>query len=249
VLGAGLAVLLVGAIAWWRPYVTSDRDYPTGIPQPPPLNSVSLVELGPNGQTCIQPVVLDKHSGRAWFRIGTEGRPGEPMRLTLTGRGYRSVSEVPGGYADSAGVFAPIAPPAHDVVVVACLTNIGTRPVFVYASEDKTRAPLNATINGVVTYPIMTLGFVERRPVSLLERLPVSFARMERFRPGFMGPWLFWPLAVLCVVALPLGALWTVGRAFAEEDDEREDESAAPAGVPAVDRPAGPRPAEAGADR
>jgi hypothetical protein len=159
------------------------------------------------------------------------------------------VSSVAGGYADNALLDVPVREPGRDLVVRACLANEGTRRVFAYASNDQTRAPLTSTIHGVEVAPVMDLAFFESKRVSIAERLPTIFARMQRFRPGFMGPWLFWPLAVLCVVGLPLAALWTVGRGFADEDDERRDEAAEPADVPAVDRPEGPQPAEAGAER
>jgi hypothetical protein len=223
---AGVVVVLVGALAWWRPFLTEDRSFPASIPQPPPLFNLPLIALKPGESTCMQPVVVDTHSERAGFVVETNGRPGQPLRVTLTGPGYRSEGTAPGGYPDHGTALAPVRPPARDVAVRACVENAGRRTISLWGSNDRTRTPLTATgaATKVNANPVLT--FFEAKPSSLAGHLPIAFRRMAEFRPGFVGPWLIWPLAAICVVGLVAGSLWALWRSI--RDDADEDEIAPP---------------------
>jgi hypothetical protein len=223
---AGLVVVLAGALAWWRPFLTQDRLLPASIPQSPPLFNLPLIPLAPGQSTCMEPVVVDTHSERAGFVVETNGRPGEPLRVTLSGPGYRSTGTAPGGYVDHATAMAPVRPPARDVAVRACVQNAGTRKISLWGSNDRTRAPM--TVTGAATKvnanPVLT--FFEAKPGPLSGHLPIAFRRMSEFRPGFVGPWLIWPLAALCVFGLVAGSLWALWRSI--RDDAAEDAIAPP---------------------
>jgi hypothetical protein len=237
---AGLAVILFGALAWWRPFLTDDRVYLASIPQPAALYSAPPIDLRPGDNVCIGPVVMDTYSELASFRVGTFGRPGTPLELTITGNGYRHAARSPGGYADASLVQVPVPAPRQDTLVRICFENPGRRSVTIYGADDRTRKPTTVTRNGTEITAAPHIAFYEAKPVSIADRLPTTFARMDRFRPGFMGPWLFWPLAVLCVVGLPLGALWVLWRGVA---DEEEDEPApAPVRDPDDERESTPAP-------
>jgi hypothetical protein len=208
--GAGLLVIVVAAIAWWRPFLTNARDYPASIPQTVQLYTTPLVTLPAGSRVCFEPAVLDRRSAQARFRVTTFGGPGVALELSITGAGYRYATRVPGTYADNALLQAPVRLPAHDLATRICLGNAGARRVALYGVDDVTRAPLTVTRDGRRINPSVQFAFFEGRPVSLGRRMPTVLARMSRFRPGFMGPWLFWPLALLVVVGLPAGALWSL---------------------------------------
>jgi hypothetical protein len=207
---AGLLVVAVAALAWWGPFLTQRRDYPAAIPQTVPLYRTALAELAPAQRVCFEPAVMDRRSARARFRVTTFARPGVPLALTITGPGYAFATSVAGTYADNGLLSVPVRAPAHDVAARICLRNAGSRRVALYGADDITRAPLTVTRDRRRIGPAVQFAFFEGRPVSLGRRMPTALARMDAFRPGFVGPWLFWPLALLCAIGLPAGALWAL---------------------------------------
>jgi hypothetical protein len=82
---------------------------------------------------------------------------------------------------------------------------------------------MHVTSGGEVLGTAVQFWFYEPRPVSIAARLPLSLDRMQVFRPGFLGPWLFWPLALAFVVGVPAGAFWALWRTA---DDESRTASA-----------------------
>jgi hypothetical protein len=240
----GLAVVAIGALSWWRPFLTTERGgFPASIPQPSPLYTIPFVELRRGQQVCFEPAVMDTHSELAVFRVSTFKHPGSPIALTITGPGYRFATRTRDGYPDNETLQVPVRAPKRDLAVRICLRNAGTRKMALFGDNDQTKAPLTVTLAGKEIGVAVQFGFFERRPVSIVARLPTIFQRMQTFRPGFLGPWLFWPLALLCVVGLPLGALWALWRAIVEEealppgglalrvDARRDDQPAAAPGL------------------
>jgi hypothetical protein len=216
---AGVAVIVVAAIAWWKPFMTDARGYPASIPQPSPLYTIPFVDLKAGSQVCFDPAVIDTHSELAVFRVNTFKRAGGPIALTIDGPGYHEAARAPGGYPDNEILHVPVQPPPHDLAVRICLKNEGARKIALFGADDQTKAPFKVSVDGVDSGVAVQFAFYERKPVSILDRLPTSFSRMQVFRPGFMGPWLFWPLAVICVLGLPAGALWALYRSIADEED------------------------------
>jgi hypothetical protein len=216
---AGLIVLIIAALSWWRPFLTTARSYPAAIPQASPLYTIPFVDLKAGEQVCFDPAVMDTHSEVAVFRVNTFERPGSPIALTIAGSGYRFTARTPGGYPDSEVLHVPVRPPPHDLAVRICLRNEGARTIALFGDNDQTRAPFEVTAAGKDSGISVQFAFYEREPVSIADRLSTTFDRMQVFRPGFLGPWLFWPLALVCVVLLPLGALWALWRSVVDEED------------------------------
>jgi hypothetical protein len=216
---AGVVVIVVAAVAWWRPFLTDPRAYPASIPQPSPLYSLPFVKLKAGQDACFEPAVMDTHSQLAEFRVTTYKRRGAPIALTISGSGYRFAGRTPGGYPDGELLRVPVHAPPHDLAVRICLRNEGAHTIGLFGANDQTKAPFKVTVDGKDSGAAVQFAFYERRPVSILHRLPASFDRMQVFRPGFLGPWLFWPLAIFCVVGVPLCALWALWRAVADEED------------------------------
>lgn len=221
ILLAGLAVLVVATVVRWEPFLSRPRDYPASIPQPSPLFSVALVDLRGGQEACFPDAVMDPRSEQARFRIGTLGRPGVPLRLSITAPGYRVARAIPGTYADNELLRVAVRPPARATAVEVCLANAGRRRVSVYASNDRTEAPYETLVDGRPAPADPQWAFFERRPVSIADRLPVVADRLGAFRPWWVAPWLLWPLGVLVVVGVPLAALVAVARG--ERDDEPAD--------------------------
>jgi hypothetical protein len=219
---AAALVLLFGAIAIVRPYLSEERDYPASIPQPPSVVAIELVRMEPGQAACLHDAVMDTHSQRALFQVETYGKRTVPLRLSLTGRGYGATVRVPASsYTNESIVNVPVPTPRRDVFVRACFTNLGTRPAAMFATTTAEPGPVSATLDGqpVATNP--WLAFYEAKPTSIIHRLPTSVARMGAFRPPFIGGWLLWPLGVLFALGVPVAVVAAFTRALSE--DEAED--------------------------
>jgi hypothetical protein len=217
---AGLIVVIIGALAWWRPFITTARGYPASIPQPSPLYVIPFVDLTHGQRVCFGPAVMDTHSELAVLRVNTYKRAGSPIDLTITGPGYRFAGSAPGGYPNNEVLHIPVTPPSHDLAVTICLRNAGRHKMGLFGDSDQTIAPFAVTVDGKPNSTAVQFAFYERRPVSIGHRLPLIFSRMQVFRPAFLGPWLFWPLALLCVIGVPLGALWALWRSIVDEEED-----------------------------
>jgi hypothetical protein len=213
-----VACLLIGGALWVVPWLTRSREMPAAVPSPAALFSIELVELGPGRTACSQNVALDPRGSRARLQVGTFGRPGEPLRLTLDGAAYRSASTIRGGYADGSVVVASLRPPARATLVRACVENLGTRRVALLASADRTRSRSITSVEGRDTGKSAWLSFYEANRHSVLERSPATIERIATFRPGIVGPWLLWPLAALVLIGIPAGAVWAWQRGLAVEE-------------------------------
>jgi hypothetical protein len=216
---AGAAVVLVGVLVWWWPFLTAERTFVASIPQPAPLFSQALIPLRASAPVCFFPAVIDTRSERAAFGVHTGQGRGEPLRVTMSGPGYRFAAQVKGGYSGDGAVTVPVPRPAHDLAVRVCIENRGRRGVALLGANDRTRTPMTVTAGARPVDANPQLAFYEARPSTLAGHLPIALRRMAVFRPGLLGPWLFWPLAVICVLGLPAGALWALRRAILDDAD------------------------------
>jgi hypothetical protein len=237
---AGVLALLAGALVWWLPYLTRDRDYAATVAQPLPISGPAFVELRGGQRACFGPVTMTSDSAQARFAVGTFFRPaGPPMELTVSGPGYSARRSIPAGFADNAPQRIDLPRPPRDISVQVCISNGGRRKVALQAASDRTKAPFVTRVDGRRQPANPAFAFYEGRPVSMLDKLPRVFERISLFRPGFIGPWLLWPLTVVVLLGVPLLALWALRRAV--DEDEREDEDGAPRDPAAADEaPEGP---------
>jgi hypothetical protein len=217
---AGVAVLLLAAIFVWRPYATRSREYPTTIAQAPARFSTVLVALDPRQRACLDAIALDKRSAVARFQVGTYGKPTVALEFQLVGSGYRAdVPIAPSAYTDNGIVQIAVPAPRHDVETSACIVNRGRHRVALYAANSGEGSASQATIDGKPIATNYWLGFYERRPTSIAHRAPTIAARIPIFRPGFVGPWLIWPLAALFVLGVPAAVLAAHARALRDDPD------------------------------
>jgi hypothetical protein len=226
---AGAAIVVVGALAWWRPFLLDERTFVASIPQPSPLFSLPLIPLKAGEQTCFQPAIIDTHSERAAFLFKSVAPAGEPLRVSMSGPDYRFATGVTGGSPAGSAVSLAVPAPPRDLPLRVCIRNAGRREVSLWAANDRTRTPMTVTGAGAKLNANVQFAFYESKPTSLLGHLPIAFQRLGEFRPGLLGSWLFWPLAVICVLGLPLGALWALWRTI------RDDAEAEPLADPPAD--------------
>src|SRR4051812_38546076 len=203
------AVLVLGALVWVLPWFSRDRDIPAAVPAPRALTAIDTIALAPGQSACARGVAVDRRSGQARFTVATFGRPaGPPLTLAVAAGGYRAVARAPGGYTDNSEQSLAIAAPPRALLGRVCIRNDGDVRVGLAASSDRTRSRSVAVVAGRPTGKSFWLSFHERSPHTMLARFPETLRRMSTFRPGIVGPWMLWPLALLVVFGLPLGVLW-----------------------------------------
>ena len=117
------------------------------------------------------------------------------------------------------------------------MTNAGTRPAALFATTAAEPGPVSATLDGEPVGTNPWLAFYEAKRTSIAHRLPTIVARMDTFRPPFIGAWLLWPLAGLFVLGVPAAVLVAYGRVLADDEaDDQGADSAAPAPLGAPQR-------------
>jgi hypothetical protein len=207
-------IACVVAAALFVPFLAEDRELVAATPSPRPLFQLSLVEIGPREQLCISDVTIPADADQLRFQVGTFGRPGPELAVTLQARGYRERSSVPGGYADNALVASAMRPPAGDRLGTVCIADRGRRPIALAGTaEERTQSRPEGRIGGAAVPADVYLAFYQDGSASALERVPEIVDRMSAFRPGVVAPWLLWPLLALVVMGVPAGVVFAALRA------------------------------------
>jgi hypothetical protein len=188
------------------------------VPSPRALFSVDSVPIGPGQTACSGSVAVDPQAAVASLHVIGLGYPAPPLTLTLRGPGYAAAARIAGGFPGDADVSARVVPPRRSTLVTACVRNDGRVRTALGASSDRTRSRSITSVDGRSTGKSAWLSFGEERPHSMLARAGTTLARMSVFRPGVVGPWLLWPLAVLFLLGIPAGAWWAWDRALGEDE-------------------------------
>jgi hypothetical protein len=226
----GAAVLLVtavvGVLALAILAASDKRDLAFTIGVVP---SIVAADLRPGAQVCQVPVAVPEAFTRVRLRAGSPGDAGPPLELTvldnqthkLLGRG-----RVPGGYPDPTEQSARVGDVAGEQRVAVCVRNVGARRVGVYGNTDAA-APTSRAFRGNHGLPTdLTLVFLRSQPRSMVSALPDALDRASVFRPGWVGPWLYWVLAAAVLLGIPV--LLARALAAAEGATAAEPDSPAP---------------------
>ena len=188
---AGLLVLALVA-------ATDKRDlaFTLGV-----VPTIPAAQLEPGATVCQAPIDVPTAFSRVSVRAG-----GGPLVVSVVG--------IPSGRALGSG-RAPVGPtrPSDRTTAVGevhadqkigvCVRNAGIRRAAVYGNT-LAAAPLSGAAIGKRQLDTdVTVVFRDERR-SMLAQLPRAFERASVFRPGFVGPWLFWVLAAAVLIGLPL---------------------------------------------
>ena len=147
--GLALTLILVGALTWFRPYLEQKQFAVSEVPASPALVAVTEFTLPAHQSACMKSVAVVPTSRVAEFRLQpADPRGGPPIELELSGAGYRSEAQVPGGYP--AGTIAvPIKPPTRALIGMACFVNRGNTVTRLAGSaEARTISRSAMTIDG-----------------------------------------------------------------------------------------------------
>jgi hypothetical protein len=218
VIVAGLAVAAPG-------YLTHRRDYVAVTPQAPTAGIATPFLLPGHSRACMDSVALDRHSEQARLQFATPRTRAVPLEVTLSGPGYRTSGRSAGRSADGQTVTVPVRPPPRSLIATACVRNLCGRPVDLGGVHDRSRSRSSVFVDGSPNPIGFVLTFYERRPTSILSRLPVSLQRMDVLRPGVVVPATLWLLAALFLAGVPAAAVWAFGRALREDGADAEPRS------------------------
>jgi hypothetical protein len=232
-----VVVIVAGLAAAAPGYLTRTRDYVAVTPQAPTFkpNVPAAFSLPGNSTACMDLVALDGHSEQARLQALTPGSGAMPLELTVTGPRYRTQGRVGARSADGRTVAVAVRPPRRSLTATACVRNLSPRLVTLAGVGDRSRSRSTITINGTragATKDGYTSGvgfvltFYERRPASILSRLPVSVQRMTVLRPGVVAPASLWLLLALFVVGVPAITVWAFARALWADQVEEEERTA-----------------------
>ena len=229
-----MAVVLVAAAS-----KSSDEVESVGVK---PVYPVAPIAHG--ATACQQPLGVTEGFSRVRFNVGTFGKPGPALAVTVRdeatleqlGSGHVSAGWVDDGSAKDVQVGS--IPTGRRVAV--CVQNEGQVRAYVYGDFYNGRygtgplgvTPTNstnyATVDGQEMSGDMAIALLRSSPRSLLARVPAMFVHAGSFRPPLVGAWTYWLLAALILLAAPL-ALWSalVRAAGSEEapDDRRYPDS------------------------
>jgi hypothetical protein len=207
------AVALAAFIAFAAiPFMTRKRDFPASITSPPPRDVVALDVVAPGQRLCMDRITIEPRSGVARFRIGTYGKPGPALTVSLSGPGYAATKRIAAGWADNALQQVTVPHPARPELVTVCWRNRGRIRVALYSAAGRPRS--DVTLNGRRVPSDPVFGFWEARPQSIADRATVTAERITAFRGPFAHTWLVWAAVVAALVALVggmAGALWLSG--------------------------------------
>lgn len=209
-----LVVFAIGALLWYAPWLTEQRIVPASTPSLEGISSRAAVKLPGGKSACIRPLPLDPNVRQVRMLLDTRGRRAPAVELTMTG---------PGGY-HATGRFAGY-PPSDASLVVArlseappqaadgqlCLHNTGRRAIGLVGTGEAESVTLPVTYVGDKppgeVDPAIT--FLSGKQRSLLQQAGTIIDRAALFTGAIPG-WLMWPLALLFVLGLPVGAAWAL---------------------------------------
>lgn len=239
-LAAGLLVLAGGALQWFVPFLTRERQVTSSTPAPPPLVASTPVTLAPGSRACMDQVAFDAHSEVARLRADPHGRPGPRLLLEATAPGYHARGEIAAGYRgtrrptraqDAAGyrpdgslpLTARLATPSRPVIGVLCIRNAGAQPVDLEGTaEARTNARTNVTLDGQPIPVDVSITLAAARERSLLDRLGEVFDHAATFKSPLVTGWLLWPLAALLLLGVPGTVLWALAWGLRQESAGRD---------------------------
>jgi hypothetical protein len=213
--GAVLLVALAGTLCLVAVAAGDQRRvaYPLGVA---PFGVAAQLE--PGQRACMQPIELPTDVDGAVLRIGTFGRPGPALQVTVRELHGRVLARgsIPAGYADGSEPSVIFGRVPEGRTISLCIRNRGPGRAGLFGSES---IPSTGTItNGTSSTVDFDVEFLRERDRSALDLLPEAFDRASVFRPGWVGAWTYWVLLAAMLVAAPLLLALAVLKAAREPD-------------------------------
>ncbi|MEA2396525.1 MAG: hypothetical protein QOK25_81 [Thermoleophilaceae bacterium] len=210
VLFAVLVAAGIGALTWSVGAADRVVAYSPGVP---PSHVAAVVP--PGHEVCQTPLPLPAPTDAVSLQVGTNHRPGIPLRVIVRDLHGRPLAEggIGAGYQDGGIQTARFRTVPAGSTVSLCIRDVGRAPVYPYGSDS---ASDSGTVQdgrrGTVD---LAITFFRPRPRSALSLVPAAFRHASVFRFDWVGAWTYWVLAALLVLGVPVLC------AFAIRDAER----------------------------
>jgi hypothetical protein len=212
------AIILIGALVWFAPFLSSSRESISSTGASPPFSNVTPVRLPASSVLCMTDVTIDTDARIAQFTVIPDASPAPPLRVSANGpnRYHSPEVEVPGGQRNAGPQTASIRPPAHPVIGDICVRNAGRVAIsLVGTTEDRTSGREQAVIDGARIKPDVQLTLLARGHRTVLQEVPAVMRHMAAFKGSFVSAALLWILLLLVVLGVPalvVGAVAASGR-------------------------------------
>jgi hypothetical protein len=225
----GVAALLgtvcAGVVALVLVAASDDRElaFTLGV-----VPATVAAEVGPGETVCQSPITASVGFARVRFQAASPGGAARSLEVSVLDAASRArlgagrVGRVP---AEPAEVTAEVGAVAGGRRIAVCVENEGPRRVALYGNTAGAVLTSQASDDERPLETDLTLVFLRPESRSMLALLPDMFERAALFRPGWVGPGVFWLLAAGLVLAVPV----LLARALA---DAAEGATAAPQARP-----------------
>ena len=232
----GVAALIVGRAFDERPFQQRDGVF---IAHP-----VAVLSVGHTA--CQGPIGLADDTSAVTFNPGTpHAVPGPRIDTTVTDHYSGAVlahGRVAAGYDPRRAQTVEFTPPVKaNSQVDICFRDAGPGMIHLYGDtrQGDVHPSLSSSVASIDgrTLPNddISMVFPRRHPKSVLALVPEMFERASLFRPGFVGPWLYWLLAGLLILGAPLLLARALTGATDEEDGDESSAGPAAAEYEVVD--------------
>jgi hypothetical protein len=222
----GLAALLVGRAFDERPLEQRLGVFITGPVAP----------LSPGHYACQGSIALADDTSAVTFNPGTpHAEPGPAIVVTVRdsySQKTLSTGRLAAGFSPRKAQTVQLSPPVKaNSQVDVCFRDVGPGKTLLFGDTELGSAhPSNSTsVASVDGHPLLTqdiaMVFPRAKPKSVLALVPEIFRRASLFRPGFVGPWVYWLLAALILVAAPLLLARALATAVADEHDAAQPDA------------------------
>ncbi len=203
----GAAIVALPVLALVAYYCLKPRDYYTGTNSVEPI---TYVDPAPAGQaTCVKDLLVPGGTGRIQLQVISRTTL-RPELHTLLSNGEtlttQTIAPLRVGASRVSDVIVPVrggfrmSPPETLCVTAREEVNWGGTPLAVPSATDPVTLAGHALPAKLSVWYLPPAG--SKR--SYLSRISTIFARASLFRPGLIGPWLYW---LILLGVLPLSAL------------------------------------------
>jgi hypothetical protein len=215
------ALLLAGALIWYRPWLTASTQPVAEVPEPPALFATTQFRLIAHQRACMNSVTVTPQSQLVQFQLfpaSAAASGGPPIDLTLDAPGYHTKVAVGGGYPGGSASL-PFSPPTQPLIATACFHDLGSTPVLlVGTSEQRTSSRSHLTLNGRAVPGDIALQFLQSQRRDMLQ-LPGQLVRhASNLTGGLLPPALIWLVAILTAFGVPIAVIMAFRAALREED-------------------------------
>jgi hypothetical protein len=205
-------VVVVGAVRWWKPFLTLDRVAVTATPSPGSIRANLPVPVARGSKVCVAPAPIDRSTALAQVALGPLPSAAQ-LTVETTGPGYRRERALQVRASNAPTVVeAPVVAPPRDVVGRICFRNDGrTQVVFLGTNEPLSIGQAQTSVDGKrLEGQAIGLNLLEARRQSMLDRAGTIVDHASAFTGGAMPVWLTWLVVLAFVVGAPVAAVATL---------------------------------------